>query len=361
MELPKEPEITAKVVKSCYYLPPIRLAYRWSGLPKIGTVISNYCTREGIAGPEISHNTLNKVLSIRPTASARSIDKVVQWQLNTFPEQFKETISSPLLTSGGYLGFGAVSWLVNISHFVHHLGDSNPYLIRIIQNLITEEKAVVTSALAQDISPTERKRDIYENPTVELLFRGIELPDVLRSEQDLIAGSDDRGAALMCANTLLYFLAAWDAEYTAQIDPENLSKGLFCVLLPKRHIAGSLHLAFWKRTRDIAARQTGEKSTWKLLEQHLSDYPDSARRSLNRYKAGQVIISNESLFSLLDKLFGGDYAETCFPFYLARLKAVVFVSNMFDELNSYLESDDLDLLITKYKTYYICHQEALES
>ena len=110
-------ETFVAVTRPCYYLPPIHLVFVWLGLPEPATLISNFCEATEIDGPNLSHNTINKVGSFRSTASKRSMDKLTDWYESSFPEQTEQVKASPLLNNGGAIGSGALSWLANTPYF----------------------------------------------------------------------------------------------------------------------------------------------------------------------------------------------------------------------------------------------------
>lgn len=319
-------EQSVVVTKPCYYLPPIHPVFSWLGLPEPATLIRNYCDSEGVDTPEIAHNTINKVASYRSTASKRSMEKLAGWYESNFPEQAGQIKASPLLNNGGAIGSGAFSWLANIPHFALYWGESFPYTVNIIEQLIEQEKTAVSEALDQEVSAIERRQLIINNPKVALLFEGFDFPCVIRDENDLVAGSDSRSGAILIANTLFYFLAAGDAEYSSTKNHALSKIGLIGSILGDSYRKGCFHLAYWKKLKQNAVYKKAIKDTWSDLALKLNktgaDDDDTARRTLNRYKSGKVEISEDSLMELLKNIYGKD-AGNYFVLFRVRLPGLM--------------------------------------
>lgn len=366
-------EVLSKVVTHCYYLPPVGVVYRWLKTSSPATLISNYCSEEKISPPDLAHNTLNKALSIRPNASSRTQKILALWSTAAFPEQTKETLEHSSLTNEGALGIGAVSWVRELPHLKILLGEYFSYTLEVIDWLISEEKSTVSSVLSQDISPQKRRIFIYNNPNVAILFKGLKFPSIMRGEHHLVAGTDDRYAGYYIANTLLFIMASIDVEYTLEISSNNPNKGWFGRLLPKKITKKNLHNTFWEELKSHAVKNGTIEDDWlelaKLLpievdlehaELHGCDpLMDSIKRTLNKYKAGSVVISDESLVSFIKNIFG-DESDRLFISYFLRLKFVVFISNMHNEIKKELSDEEVKSLFLRYHTYYKYHQSALK-
>jgi len=115
--------------------------------------------------------------------------------------------------------------------------------------------------------------------------------------------------------------------------------------------------------RQYAVIQEKITGTWNDISSQLFDAsdPDSARRTLNRYKRGEVEISDENLVALISNIFGEGSERLCI-IYLLRSKATWFLSRMFDELKKEtpnLTDSDMKRLLAKYQDYFEHHLKAL--
>jgi len=358
-----ETKLRVQVTQGCYYLPPIELFFRWLNLSKPATLIEHYCESEDIEPPKLSHNTINKVATIRPKASLRSMGTFKEWLGDVFAEQIYETFNSSVITEPGHVGLGALSWLSNLPHFKQYWGEDTPYTLEVIEALIQTEKAAITEIIGKVATPKERTQHIYQNPHVKLLFEGVSLHTRSDFKDELIERLDSRSVALLVAITFLYFIAAWDAEYSLSIEPDNADKGMLRSILPESYTKESLHTACWEKLRQYAVIQGKITGTWNEISSQLFDAsdPDSARRTLNRYKRGEVEISDENLVELVSNIFGEGNERLCI-IYLLRSKATWFLSRMFDELKKEtkdLADADLDRLLAKYHDYFEHHLKAL--
>jgi len=357
-------DIKAKAVKQFYYLPPFGLVTHFLNVSNPARLIKRICEQKDVPAP-LSPNTLNKAVGMRPEASSKSSKKLRSWVEEIFPEQCQEVENSVHIKEEGFFGYGCLSWIGILPSLKDVYGDLIPYSLKVIDQLIAEEKTVITLAKRHKLPPLEQMQLIYSNPNVELLLRDIEMPNPPRViNGNEIAGSE-RAARMVCISALLYLLAACDAEYSALISDHNASKGLFCELLSelpeKPDRKSHLHKIYWSKLKARMARDAGVNETWKLIESHLGDDSDDARRTLNRYKKAEVIISDEKLEVFLISVFGDQVAQYFGPYYF-RLKAVIFVGNIFDFMQQvhHEAEGDIPLLVAKYQQFYQCHRKALE-
>jgi len=352
-----------RVTNACYYLPPIELLFRWLNFPKPATMIERYCETEKIEPPKLSHNTINKAATIRPNVSLRSMDTFKEWFEGSFARQLGETFSSPVITKPGYIGLGALSWLTNLPHFKQYWGDDFPYTLEVIDALIHTEKIAIGEALDNELSAEERTQLIYQNPMVKLMFNGFDLQPKLSNKNNRIASVDSRSVALLIGISFLYFIASWDAEYSLSIDPESAEKGMLRSILPDTYTKETLHTACWEKLKQHAINQGNISGNWNEISNQLYQSSDSenARRTLNRYKKGEVEISDENLVELIRNIFGEGSERLCI-IYLLRSKATWLLSRMLDELKKEtpsLAEADIDQLLAKYHEYFEHHLKAL--
>jgi len=358
-----ESTLQVQVTNGCYYLPPIELLFRWLNFSRPATMIEHYCESKGIEPPKLSHNTINRAATVRPSVSLRSMDTFKEWLEGIFAEQLGETFSSPVITEPGYVGLGALSWLGNLPHLKQYWGDDVPYTLEVIEALIHTEKNAIGEALDSELSAEERVQLIYQNPKVKLLFNGFEFHPKQGNKSNRIASIDSRSVALLIGINFLYFIASWDAEYSLSIDPENAEKGILRSILPDTYTQETLHTACWEKLKQHAIRQGKITGTWNEISSQLYEAtdPDSARRTLNRYKCGEVEISDENLAELVRNIFGSGSEKLCI-IYLLRSKATWLLSRMFDELKKEtpnLTEADIEQLLAMYHEYFEHHLKAL--
>jgi len=241
-----------------------------------------------------------------------------------------------------------------------------PYTLNVIKQLIETEKLLVTEALAQDISPLDRADFIFKHASVEHILTGLDISPVIRGKNDRIAGFNAPDTAVLVASTLLYWLAAFDSEYSTVFIDRNQSPGFIGILLPVNYSKELVHKAYWEKLLNHMSKETGVADSWETLEEYFELDPEDAHRTLNRYKKGEHEISSDNLKRLLIAIFG-DKGKDYFEPYFIRLQGVRFICNLMELIEEDLISAGSNrefkslsrLLLGNYHRYYEYHVTAL--
>lgn len=354
-----EQETQTQVLKGWFYVPPIHCVYELLELPSPGTLIKNFCEEKGIPAP-LASNTINKVCAFPPRGKNGSTSKMGEWHSAVSPEQRNQALSSLHFKGGGFLGGGAATWVTQLPYLSEEFEQEFPYVFEVINRLINEEKLVLTAIINADVHPQEIQKKLFNNSKVAFILEGVRLQGSGTEAHTSSITECYPNSLVLIANTLLYFLAAWDVEYSIKINPEKSHLGFLRQIVPRTYKKGYFHRAFWERLKHLAVNLLGGKDTWEALEQGLRgvEEPADARRTLNRYKTGKVKISPKSLDTLITKVFGS-YSDYLWGPYLAKYWAVMFLSNLFEEADKYLEKTEVDSLLLRYHEYYDQHYRAL--